>query len=46
MPTDWVGLGIAVLIILTLIIIIIAKVQGDRVVDVLGQIFELAKGDK
>ena len=45
MPTDWLGISIAVLIILAIILIIIAKVQGDRVVDVLGQLLDFIKGD-
>lgn len=46
MPTDWVGIGIALLIILTIIVIVIAKIQGDRVVDVLSQMFSLMRGEK
>ena len=45
MPADWLGIGVAILIILAIILIIIAKVQGDRVVDVLEQFFDFMKGD-
>lgn len=41
---DWLGIGLSVLIILGIIIIIVAKVQGDRVVDVLEQIADFVKG--
>lgn len=44
MPTDWLGIGIAVAIVLAIILIVIAKVQGDRVVDVLAQILEFVRG--
>lgn len=44
MPTDWLGIGIAVLIVLAIILIVIAKIQGDRVVDVLQQFLEFVRG--
>jgi hypothetical protein len=44
--TDWLGMGLALLIVLAIILIIVAKVQGDRVVDVLGQIMDFVKGAK
>lgn len=44
MAADWFGIGIAVLIILAIILIVIAKIQGDRVVDVLQQFLEFVKG--
>lgn len=43
MPVDWFGIGIAVLIILAIILIVIAKIQGDRVVDVLYQFLEFVR---
>lgn len=46
MPIDWLGASITLLIILAGILIIIAKVQGDRIVDVLEQFLEFMKGDK
>ena len=44
MTTDWLGIGISTLIILFIILIVIAKVQGDRVIDVLKQIFGVFRG--
>lgn len=44
MPTDWFGIALATLIILAIILIVIAKIQGDRVVDVLAQILSFVKG--
>jgi hypothetical protein len=41
--TDWLGIGISVLIIFGGILIIIAKVQGDRVVDVMQQFVDFMK---
>lgn len=46
MPTDWLGISISVLIILMIIFIVIAKIQGERVIDVVGQFIDLIKGDK
>lgn len=46
MPFDWLGIGISLLIILAIILIIIAKVQGDRVVDVMEQFLDFLKGGK
>lgn len=43
---DWFGIGLTLLIILFMILIIIAKVQGDRVIDVLTQFLEFMKGEK
>jgi len=43
---DWFGIAVALLIILAIIFIVIAKIQGDRVVDVLQQFLEFVKGDK
>ena len=40
---DWVGTGISLLIILAIIFIVIAKIQGDRVVDVLEQMLAFIK---
>jgi len=45
MPVEWLGVGITIIIILAIILIIIAKVQGDRVVDVLEQFLDFVKGD-
>ena len=42
--TDWLGIGISVLIILMIIFIVIAKIQGDRVVDVMSQFLDFMKG--
>ena len=42
--TDWLGISLALLIIIGIILIVIAKVQGDRVVDVVTQFIELVKG--
>jgi len=44
MPTDWLGIGLTVIIILLIFAIVIAKIQGDRVVDVFTQFFEVIKG--
>lgn len=44
MPTDWLGIAMALLIILFIIAIVIAKIQGDRVVDVFSQFLEFMKG--
>lgn len=43
MPTDWFGIALAVLIILAIILIVIAKIQGDRVVDVLSQLLDFVR---
>jgi len=45
MSADWLGIGLTVLIILAIITIIIAKIQGDRVVDVMEQMLDFVKGD-
>ena len=42
---DWLGTSVAILIILAIILIVIAKVQGDRVVDVLEQILDFVRGE-
>jgi len=44
METDWMGIGLSLLIVLAIILIVIAKIQGDRVVDVLTQFLEFVKG--
>lgn len=44
MAADWIGISITIIIILAIIFIVIAKIQGDRVVDVLGQILDFVKG--
>lgn len=46
MPVDWFGIGISALIIIGIILIVIAKMQGDRVVDVLEQFLEFMRGNK
>lgn len=43
--TDWLGILLTLLIILAIIAIIVAKVQGDRVVDVLEQFVDFMKGE-
>ena len=45
MNTDWLGMGLTVLIILFIILIIWAKVQGDRLIDVLSEIKDFMRGD-
>lgn len=42
--TDWFGILLTLLIILAIIVIVIAKVQGDRFIDVLEQFLDFAKG--
>jgi hypothetical protein len=44
MPTDWMGIGLSLIIVLAIIAIVIAKIQGDRVVDVMEQFLEFVKG--
>jgi hypothetical protein len=44
MTVDYFGAALAVIIILAIIIIVIAKIQGDRFIDVLSQILEFIKG--
>jgi hypothetical protein len=44
MPADWIGIILTAIIVLALIFIVIAKMQGDRVVDVLEQILDFVKG--
>jgi hypothetical protein len=44
--TDWLGIGITVLIILLFFLIVVAKIQGDRVIDVLAQFLDFMKGGK
>ena len=44
MPTDWMGIGLSLLIVLAIILIIVAKIQGDRVVDVMQQFLDFMKG--
>jgi len=44
--TDLLGVGLTFLIILAIIFIVIAKVQGDRVIDVLEQFTDFMKGNK
>ena len=46
METDWLGIGLTLIIILAIILIIWAKIQGDRVVDVLAQIRDLMRGER
>ena len=46
MQTDWLGIGLTLIIILAIILIIWAKIQGDRVVDVLAQIRDLMRGER
>jgi hypothetical protein len=38
---DWLGTGISLLIIIALILIVWAKVQGDTVIEILREIKEL-----
>lgn len=42
--TDWLGILLSVIIILLIFTIIVAKIQGDKVVDVFTQILEAMKG--
>lgn len=42
---DWLGVSLSLLIILAIIIIVIAKVQGDRVVDVLSELLAFIRGE-
>ena len=42
--TDWLGMGISLVIILFIILIVWAKIQGDKVVDVLAQIRDFIEG--
>lgn len=44
MPVDWIGIFLSIIIILLIFAIVIAKIQGDRVVDVFTQFFEIMKG--
>ena len=44
MPTDWIGIALSLIIILGIIFIVIAKIQGDRVIDVLQQFMEVLRG--
>lgn len=44
MGFDWFGATISLVIIFSLILIVIAKLQGDRVVDVLQQMLDFVKG--
>ena len=46
METDWLGIGLTLIIILAIILIIWAKIQGDKVVDVLAQIRDLMRGER
>lgn len=41
--TDWLGLGITIIILLFIILIVWAKMQGDKVTDVLSQIRDFIK---
>lgn len=43
--TDWLGTGITVAIILFIILIIWAKIQGDNIIDILAEIRDFMKGD-
>lgn len=45
MQADWVGISVSVLIILMIFLIIVAKIQGDRVIDVLEQFLDFVKGE-
>jgi signal transduction histidine kinase len=44
MAFDWFGATISLIIIFALILIVVAKLQGDRVVDVLQQMLDFIKG--
>jgi hypothetical protein len=44
MPTDYLGIALSLIIILGIIFIVIAKIQGDRVIDVLTQFLDAMKG--
>lgn len=38
MTTDWVGMGISLLIVLFIILIVWAKIRGDDIIDILSDI--------
>jgi hypothetical protein len=42
--TDWLGAALTFFIIFFMIVIIIAKIQGQRVIDVLAQFRDLIRG--
>ena len=44
MGTDWFGFILSLIIVISLIIIVIAKLQGDTFVDVLQQLWDFVKG--
>jgi hypothetical protein len=45
-PIDWLGTSVSLLIILAIILIVVAKIQGDRVIDVMEQFLDFMKGNK
>lgn len=44
--TDWLGTSITIGIILFILLLIWAKVQGDKVIDILSDIRDFMRGDK
>ena len=46
MPTDWLGIGLSIMIVLMIIAIVVAKIQGDRVIDVMAQFLDFVRGNK
>lgn len=44
--TDWLGTSITIVIILFIILLIWAKVQGDKLIDILSDIRDFMRGDK
>ena len=42
---DWLGIGLAILIVLSIIFAVIARVQGQKITELLADIRDLMKGD-
>ena len=45
MPTDWIGLSITLAIVLFLMLLVWAKMQGDTIIDILSDIRDFMRGE-
>jgi hypothetical protein len=45
MATDWIGLGITIAIVLFLVLLVWAKMQGDTIIEILSEIRDFMRGE-
>ena len=45
MATDYVGIGLTIVIVIFILLLVWARVQGDTVIEILGEIRDFLKGE-